>query len=404
MANVVIIGGGAAGCFCAVEIARLHPDWNVTVLEAGNRLMAKLAVTGGGRCNITNTFEGVDSPESVYPRGFRLMKRALARFGWRDCLDWFGRLGIEFTIQDDHCVFPASQDAMQIVRVLEKEMHLLGVKVQCGCRVDSIAADRTLTVCNVSAASSLEHTKSTVHPDIVILTSGGGTAGILSGTGILIEPPVPSLFTLKLSDDGIRSLMGIVVENVGLGLAGTRFRSHGTLLLTDWGVSGPATLKLSSYAARHLSEQGYKGTLLVNWLDRDESCVKEMLDALSVAGGKMIINTHPRELSDRLWRHLVLRARIREDCRWSELGSKGLSRLISTLTADTYEITGRARFKEEFVTCGGVSLGEVNPNTLEARKVPGLYFAGEVLDIDAITGGFNLQAAWSTAWTVASSL
>ena len=417
--EVAIIGAGAPGCFCAAELGRLHPDWDITLLEAGPRPMAKLAVTGGGRCNITNTFEGVESLLSVYPRGERLMKRALARFGWQDCLAWFRERGVEFTVQDDHCVFPASQDAMQIVRTLEREMRLAGVRLLCGCTVTAVSPDLTISVipgdpgarqgpsaphtCDQFQANGVQNA-CYLHPDRIILTSGGGTAGILSGTGIPLEPPVPSLFTLKIGDDGLRSLMGTVVHNVSLGVAGTRFRSHGTLLLTDWGVSGPATLKLSSYAARHLAEHQYKGTLLVNWLDSDEPGAAGIIDGLSSSGSRMVANSHPPQISDRLWKFLVTRAKIREDCRWSELGSKGRARLINTITSDTYPITGRARFKEEFVTCGGVSLGAVNPATMESRSIPGLYFAGEVLDIDAITGGFNLQAAWSTAWIAAHSV
>ena len=197
--------------------------------------------------------------------------------------------------------------------------------------------------------------------------------------------------------------MGTVVDNVTLGLAGTRFRSHGTLLLTDWGVSGPATLRLSSYAARWLAENQYRGTLLVNWLDASEAEVRERLAAMS-EGARTVANSHPAELSDRLWRMLVERAGIRPDARWAELGSKGLARLVNILISDSYDISGRARFKEEFVTCGGVSLNEIRPDSLESRRIPGLYFAGEVLDIDAVTGGFNLQAAWTTAYVVASKL
>ncbi len=360
--------------------------------------MAKLAITGGGRCNITNTFAGVESLESVYPRGARLMKRALARFGWRDCLEWFRDRGVEFTIQEDQCVFPASQDAMQIVHILEREMRLMGVQVKCKCKALSIAQDLSVSFASEKGESIC------IKPDYVVLTSGGGTADILSATGIELQKSVPSLFTLKLSDEKIRSLMGITVQKTALGLAGTKFRSHGTLLLTDWGVSGPATLKLSSYAARHLADNAYKGQLLVNWLDADEEEARSILSDLSAAGAKMVSNTHPSQLSDRLWRYLVERAKIREDCRWNELGSKSKARLLNILTSDSYDISGRARFKEEFVSCGGVSLNEINPATMSSRKIPGLYFAGEVLDIDAITGGFNLQAAWSTAWIAANSL
>ena len=372
--------------------------------------MAKLAITGGGRCNITNSFEGVcgvplvgpyaepgnnsmelgrvtvHQLETVYPRGAGLLKRLLPRFGPSDCLDWFRERGVEFTVQDDGCVFPVSQDAMQIVRVLERELRTGGVKVLCNSKV-----------------IALPDQNGYLHPSAIVLTTGGGTARILKGTGIELVPDVPSLFTLKINDTGLRSLMGTVVNNVSLSIAGTRFRSYGTLLLTDWGVSGPATLRLSSYAARWLAEKQYHGTLLVNWLDESEATVRERLSKMGGSGRK-VSNSHPAELSDRLWRHLIARAGISPERHWAELGSKGLSKLINVLISDSYEITGRARFKEEFVTCGGVSLKEVNPDTLESRRIPGLFFAGEVLDIDAVTGGFNLQAAWSTAFTVARSI
>ena len=421
MNRVVIIGGGAAGCFCAAELARLRPDLRVSVFEAAARPMMKLAVTGGGRCNITNSFERVSSLAEVYPRGDKLMKRLLHSFGPADCLRWFEEHGVRFVTQPDGCVFPASQDAMQIVHTLERAMCDAGVQLFCGRKVTAVDKDLTVHYTDASdhrpADSALPNasvkpgasvmpglTGHLTRPDAVIVTTGGATAAkLLAGTGIELIPDVPSLFTLKIADSGLRSLMGTVVENVTLGLAGARFRSHGTLLLTDWGVSGPATLRLSSYAARWLAENQYHGSLLVNWMDSAEAPVRERLSAMS-EGLRTVSNSHPSELSDRLWKMLVERAGIRADARWSELGSKGIARLVNILTADTYEITGRARFKEEFVTCGGVSLAEVRPDTLESRGIPGLFFAGEVLDIDAVTGGFNLQAAWSTAWTVAHAI
>ena len=325
------------------------------------------------------------------------MKRLLSQFGPSECLAWFGEHGVKFVTQDDGCVFPQSQDAMQIVRTLENAMRRAGVKVYCNCKVSAVGPDLHIN-------HNVMHDRMG-HPDAIVLTTGGGTAGILKDTGIEIIPQAPSLFTLKINDLKLRELMGTVVDNVRLGLAGTRFRSEGTLLLTDWGVSGPATLKLSSYAARHLAGSGYQGTLLVNWLDCDESAARELLCAVALGNGaKMIANCHPAQLSDRLWKHLVARAGIRPDSRWQELGSKGQAKLINVLVSDTYAISGRARFKEEFVTCGGISLAEIRPDTLESRKIPGLYLAGEVLDIDAITGGYNLQAAWSTAWTVAQNM
>ena len=421
MSDVVIIGGGAAGCFCAAELARLRPDLGITVLEAQKRPMAKLAITGGGRCNLTNTFEGVESLARVYPRGDKFLRKVFGRFGHQDTCRWFEAEGVRLVAQEDHCIFPVSQDAMQIVRTLENLMRRGGVHLSCGCKALSIGPDLEVTVSPsvmpgsssvMPGSSSVMPGSSSVMPGLtghplrptaIVLTTGGGTARLLEGTGIELIPPVPSLYTFKIADDGLRSLTGTVVDNVTLGLAGTRFRSSGTLLLTDWGVSGPATLRLSSYAARYLADNQYRATLLVNWMNMDETAVRERMSEIA-ASGRTVANSHPSELTDRLWRHLVVRSGIRPDCRWAELGSKGLSRLINTLTSDTYEISGRARWKEEFVTCGGVALSEVSPETMESRKVPGLYFAGEVLDIDAVTGGFNLQAAWSTAWLAAHSI
>lgn len=383
--RAAIIGAGAAGCFCAIELARRVPDAHITVYEAGRKALAKVAVTGGGRCNFTNTFRDVARLEDIYPRGAQLMKRALHNFNQDDARKWFEAEGVPSVVQEDQCVFPVSQDAMQIVRTLEGLMRRHGVKVLTEHRIDDI---RTLDA------------------DYIVVTTGGGALKLLEPLDALeTVKPVPSLFTFKIADAALRSLMGTVVENAVLGLAGTSFRSSGTLLLTDWGVSGPATLKLSSYAARHLAENGYKGTLLVDWMGRKESEVREEISHIAAGNPKkQISNTCPEGLTSRLWKYLVRRAGIPEVRVWAEAGTKMVSKLVSVLTADAYEITGRCHFKEEFVTAGGVSLSSVNINTLESKAYQGLYFAGEVLDVDAVTGGFNLQAAWSMAWTVADSI
>ena len=396
MSNVIIIGAGAAGCFCAIEIKRRRPELQVIVLESGARPLAKVAITGGGRCNFTNSFEDVGRLEEAYPRGAQLMKRALRVFSNRDTMDWFQREGVPYVIQEDRCVFPKSQDAMQIVRTLENRMRHLGVELRCGAKVGAVYAEE--------GGFRLDTSAGPFRADSVVITTGGGALKLLEPLELQIEKPVPSLFTLKIDNDGLRSLMGALAPDAILSLAGTPFKASGTLLLTDWGVSGPATLKLSSYAARHLAGNGYKGTLMINWTGWSEDQARSFLsEAARQNGKKRVANVTPDGLSARLWQHIIGRAGLREDIIWTELGSKGANRLVGALTADAYEIAGRCHFKAEFVTCGGVSLQEVNLGTLESKKYPGLYFAGEVLDLDAITGGFNLQAAWSCAMVVARS-
>jgi hypothetical protein len=385
--RIAIIGGGAAGCFCAIGLKRRLPDAEVTVYEAGPKLLAKVAVTGGGRCNLTNSFRDVRRLGVVYPRGEQLMRRALAVFSHEDTMRWFEAEGVRLTVQEDQCVFPVSQDAMQIVRTLERCLRDAGVVIRLNTRVervDDLQADKVVVTVGGMSREKLER---------------------LLPAGVEVTDCVPSLFTLKIPDAGLRALMGTVVEQASLSLAGTKFRAAGTLLLTDWGVSGPATLRLSSYAARHLAENGYTGTLLVNWLDAPEADAREWITATAAAHPqKQAAGTPPAGITARLWRHLLVRAGLREDLRWAELGSKGAARLAATLSADAYPVAGRARFKEEFVTCGGVALSGVNIHTLESKVCPGLYFAGEALDVDAVTGGFNLQAAWSTAAVVANVL
>lgn len=367
----------------------------MTVYEAGAKALAKVAVTGGGRCNISNTFESVSSLAEVYPRGEKLVRQAFREFSPEDTRRWWEAEGVRLVAEPDGRLFPASQDAMQVVCTLERLMRQLGVEVKCHARVECIrhSGGYELSFADGSTATA----------DSVIVTTGGGALSLLSELDIEIVPPVPSLFTFKLADEGIRGLTGTSVENVTLSLAGTKFRSHGTLLLTDWGVSGPATLRLSSYAARHLADSSYQATLLIGWLSLPEAEVRSLLAAHTTDAAKMVANTPPSGISSRLWHHLLRRAGLREDIRWAELGSKGFNRLVSVLVADPYDIIGRAKFKDEFVTAGGVSMSAVNPSTLESRLHSGLFFAGEVLDIDALTGGFNLQSAWSTGMLVAKN-
>ena len=392
--RIAIIGAGAAGCFCAIELKRRHPEAQTVIFEAGRVPLAKVALTGGGRCNFTNSFEDISDLREAYPRGAVLMKRALKLFSPQDCRGWFRAEGVESVVQPDRCVFPESQDAMQIVRTLEGLLRRGGVEILCGRKIRQLLPDG-------QGGWQVDGERF----DKVVVTTGGGIPAFLNGIPLKTEKVVPSLFTLKIPCPELNALMGICVNDAILRIAGSPFRSEGILLLTDWGISGPATLKLSSYAARYLSENGYRCRICINWTGESEGDIERFcLENIAANAGKQLSSVHPQDVPDRLWRHLLHRASLREELRWGELGRKGIARLVSTISCDEYPVEGRARFKEEFVSCGGVSLSEVNPNTLEAKNFPGLYFAGEVLDIDAVTGGFNLQAAWATAMTVARSL
>ena len=401
MHRIAIIGAGAAGCFCAAELKRLRADLRVDVYESGPKPLAKVAITGGGRCNLTNSFEGIRSLSEVYPRGERLMKRLLHVFSQEDTWRWFESAGVPLVLQDDHCVFPQSQDAMDIVHALLLRMD--GANLLLRTPVSSVIPGSNPSVIPGSTRNLLVDGEAY---DAVVVTTGGAPKGLplLDGLDLEWVPTVPSLFTFTIQDDGLRSLMGLVAD-ASVSIPGTAFKADGPLLITDWGLSGPAVLKLSSYAARYLHEAGYKAPLVVNWLALNEAETRNLLQETAAGNPrKQVSNTPPAGLQARLWNHLILRAGLRPDIRWAELGAKGLNRLVATLAQDPYEIAGKTKFREEFVTCGGVALSNLDPTTLESKRHPGLYFAGEVLDIDAITGGFNLQAAWTTGAVVARSI
>jgi hypothetical protein len=412
MKRVAIIGAGAAGCFCAAQLRKLAPELSVTVFEAASKPLAKVAITGGGRCNLTNSFEGIRSLAEAYPRGERLMKRALRAFSNDDTIAWFTAQGVPCVLQPDHCWFPQSQDAMDIVRALLRAMK--GCDVRLNSRVNSVRPTAEGIYFSQgfaknqipSAIANLTHGYLVNDEafDYVVVTTGGAPKGLpfLEGLGLEFIPPVPSLFTFTVKDASLNALMGLVVDAT-VSLAGTPFKADGPLLLTDWGLSGPATLKLSAHAARHLAENGYKGTVLINWLNESEENTRVTLQQTAAENPQKLLST-THLLQSRLWNHLLAKAGLRADLRWAELGSKGLNKLVSVLVSDNYPLTGKSKFREEFVTAGGVALSNIDINTLESKRYPGLFFAGEILDIDAITGGFNLQAAWSTGYVCAVNL
>lgn len=398
-----IVGGGAAGCFCAIELKRRHPEAEVVVIEKGTRLLAKVAITGGGRCNLTNSFREVKSIEKVYPRGHKLMKRALKVFSNDDTMQWFEQEGVRLLTQEDQCVFPVSQDAMEIVGTLTRLMQRLGVKV--------MLSNRVLSLTKASYGYLLNTAKGQLQAEKVIITTGGAKSPLPFPMDLGEKPLktldcIPSLFTFNVNDRDLHSLMGTVVDPVSAKLTGTKFQSEGPLLITHWGLSGPAILKLSSYGARHLAEKDYQAEVSINWFcDKKEPEVLQLLNDMAISNPrKQLSNVYPEQFCQRHWLYIINKVSLSAEKRWGEVGPKQMNRLSSLLTNDTYRITGKGQFKDEFVTCGGVALDNINMNTLECKEHPGLYFAGEVLNVDAITGGFNLQAAWSMGYIIAQSI
>ena len=388
--RTAIIGGGAAGFFLAVNLKEMVPSMAVTILERSQRVLAKVEVSGGGRCNCTNSFAHVTDLSQVYPRGHRLLKRLFKVFDYRAGYQWFESHGVRLVTQDDDCVFPALQDSHAIINCFLSEAKRHQVEIRMGAKVNAL--------------------DDVVDYDFVAVCTGGSpqASGLkwLADAGHEIVKPVPSLFTLSIADRQLTELMGTVVEPVQVMIPGTKFRAEGPLLITHWGVSGPAVLRVSSYGARHLSEADYQVPLSINWTGCKEPEVLEQLQSIVAQQPQKQLQTiAPCGLPARLWSYLLTKTLgERSKNRWQNLNQKELNRLVNTLTNDVYMTAGRAAFRDEFVTCGGISLADVNPATLESRHVPNLYFAGEVLDIDGITGGFNFQAAWTTAYVVATAI
>ena len=387
--KTAVVGGGAAGFFLAVNLKEMMPDMEVTIFERSQHVLTKVEISGGGRCNCTNSFEEVTDLSQVYPRGHRLLKRLFNNFDYRDAYAWFERHGVPLVTQNDQCVFPEAQDSHAIINCLL-----------------SLARRYHIEICKGSKVQSLDDVRGY---DYVVVTTGGSPKGEglrwLKALGHEIEQPVPSLFTFSVADKRLQALMGVVTD-VETMIPGTKLRAAGPLLITHWGLSGPAVLKLSSHAARYLAEQNYQTPLAVRWLSLSDQEISTLLyEQVATQPKKQLTTYNPFGLQQRLWAYLVEKAlEVRAQIRWAELNKKDVNRLVNVLLNDTYQIAGRAPFKDEFVTCGGISLKAINTSTLESKHVPHLYFAGEVLDIDGVTGGFNFQAAWTTSYTVATSI
>ncbi len=401
--RVVVIGGGAAGFFGAVVCATSHPHSQVILLEASRQPLAKVRVSGGGRCNVTHAcFDPINLVQN-YPRGEKALQGAFSRFQATDTVKWFANQGVKLKTEADGRMFPTTDSSETIIDCLTKAANLAGVELLTGKTVVSVVKQTTGFEVELKTGEKIKC-------DRILLATGSNPLGyqIAQALGHTIEPPVPSLFTFNILDKYLKELAGISVGTVQLKLliAKKTLEQTAPLLITHWGLSGPAVLKLSAWGARVLHEQKYQATLLINWQPNysSDQLRSQLLLAKTAYPKKAIALQRGVDLPHRLWQYLIARTDVGLEQRWAELSNKGLNQIIQELTQGAYQIKGKGAFKEEFVTCGGVNLKQVNFKTMASRITPGLHFAGEVLDIDGVTGGFNFQSAWTTAWIAGNAL
>jgi predicted Rossmann fold flavoprotein len=409
--RIVIAGGGAAGFFAAITCAEADPSAEVVIYEATAHPLAKVRVSGGGRCNVTHAcFEPRDLVQR-FPRGARELLGPFTRFGPNDTIAWFAARGVGLKTENDGRMFPTTDNSATIVDCLQHAAERAGVRLVTQCGIRSVArpepAEREMKANDFILTLT---TGETLEAQRVLIATGGnkGSAGltIAQALGHTIIPPVPSLFTFHIDDPRLRGLEGVSVLSASTTAHGTRLRATGPVLVTHWGLSGPGILKLSAWGARELHELNYQFTLGLNWADPlTPQQVQAGLSAERTGHPRRQVATaNPFGIPARLWERLVAAAGIAANATWTHTSNDSLRALATQIASAEFAVTGKSMNKEEFVTCGGVKLSEVNFATMESRICPGLYFAGEVLDLDGITGGFNFQSAWTTGWHAGKAL
>lgn len=402
--KLVVIGGGAAGFFAAVNTARLSTHWSVTLLEKSREVLSKVRISGGGRCNVTHHCFDPEIMSKAYPRGSRELRWAFERFQAEDTVKWFTERGVKLKTEEDGRMFPVTDDSATIINCLKREAETQGVEVLTKTKAEAV---------NIRGNSKYEVTvkhKNPIECDAVLVASGGSnresTYEWLHDLGHATVKPVPSLFTLNFRNKIFEDLSGISVPEASVEIPGTSFEHTGPVLITHWGLSGPAVLKTSAWAARYLYEQEYHFIVKVNWTyPADLNNVRKELKELRASNArKMITNQHRYEIPNRLWDRFLELSDIDPSRRWAEISNRQVHELAEQLANGKYEIQGKTTYKKEFVTSGGIPLQEVDFGSMESKIHPGLYFAGEVLNIDGITGGYNFQSAWTTGWIAARAI
>lgn len=402
MKKIAVIGGGAAGFFAAITAKETFPDAEVVIYEKSSKLLSKVRVSGGGRCNVTHACFEVRELVKNYPRGAKELQSAFHQFFCPDTVSWFENRGVKLKTEQDGRMFPVTDNSETIVDCLMDAAGNAGVTIKLNSGINAVvpAGEGKISIVFQNGDEKIL--------DSVIVAAGGSPTlrgfDWLAGTKHTIVEPVPSLFTFNIPDKNLNDLMGVSVEHAKVKLPALKLETTGPLLITHWGLSGPAVLKLSSLAARELAARDYHFTVQVAWIDRKENELREELISLKKnAAGKQIGNVVPDTLTKRLWEYLLYRSGILPQSRCGDVATASLNKLTTVLLYDQYEAKGKTTFKEEFVTCGGISLKEIDFRTMQSKIVPHLFFAGEVLDIDAVTGGFNFQAAWTTGFIAGKS-
>lgn len=402
--QVIVIGGGAAGFFGAIACAQASPESEVLILEASCEVLTKVKISGGGRCNVTHACFDPAQLVQNYPRGFRALRGAMSRFQPRDTVDWFERHGVVLKTESDGRMFPVTNQSQTIIDCLLQVAKQAQVKIQTAVPVRSVLKSENQRFQIKTKGGDL------LECDRLLIATGSHPSGyrLASALGHQIEPPVPSLFTFQIPDPRLHALAGVSIPKVQitLNVGQSKLKERGPLLITHWGLSGPVVLKLSAWAARDLHDARYKTSCQVNWCpDLSVDQLQQQFHTIKqVAGRRKISSYSPVKLPLRLWQYWLTVAQINDNKRWADLSKAEVNRLLQLMSQGRFEIKGKGVFKEEFVTCGGIPLKEVNFKTMESRQCPGLFFAGEVLDVDGVTGGFNFQNAWTTGWLAGQAM
>jgi predicted Rossmann fold flavoprotein len=418
--SLIVIGGGAAGIFCAVNAARMDPSLSVTVLEKTNKLLSKVKVSGGGRCNVTHACYVIADMAKKYPRGVNFVKKAFHQWFTTDTIQWFAERGVELKAEEDGRMFPVTDSSQTIIDCLMREVNKRGVEILMRTEVTEVEMAGEPGAANGAAGEGVRaggpgfrvHLSDgrVLAADYVCIACGGYPKSTMfqwiQKTGHTIEEPVPSLFTFNMPKHPITELMGVSVPDVQVKITGSRLLERGPLLITHWGLSGPVVLRLSAWGARELALGQYVFSILVNWIpEYNEQTAREKLQEVRYdRAAQKIAAKNPFGLPQRLWEYWLTACGIGLDLRWADLPAREQNKLVSQLCAGEFTISGKTTFKEEFVTAGGVKLAEVDPATMQSRKASGLFFAGEILDVDGITGGFNFQHAWTSGFVAAKAI